>query len=145
MCDLKMDQSESNSDPKMKPKEDPKDEYVMYILVNRDLKMGQGKVASQCCHSACKVVQYHESQYKGLMHSYLEWTYGLYAKIVLKSDEKTMKECIEKYSDTTKEIWCIGTYDAGRTQIPSGSLTTVAFTPILKSRAPDFIKALKLL
>ena len=33
------------------------DEYVMYVLVNNDLKMGKGKIASQCMHSACRVTR----------------------------------------------------------------------------------------
>lgn len=123
------------------------DEYVMYILVNKDLKMKAGKIASQCCHSACKVVQIHEDKTKegNSFCEYLKWKFSNYGKIVLKADQKTLEECIKKYSDKSQKIWCECTYDLGRTQIEAGSLTTVAFTPMSKESAPEIIKQLKLL
>lgn len=126
---------------------DVSDEYVMYILVNKDLKMKAGKIASQCCHSACKVVQIQEDPHEsdGGYLEYLAWKTHNYGKIILKADQKTLEECIKKYSDKNQRIWCEPTFDLGRTQIEAGSLTTVAFTPMLKESAPEFIKHLKLL
>ena len=40
------------------------EETVMYILVNNDLKMEKGKIAGQCCHSACRVTRLIESYNK---------------------------------------------------------------------------------
>jgi len=71
--------------------------------------------------------------------------------IILKCTAEEMSKYIENYeikkSDDiiNKEIWCTYTKDIGRTQIELGSLTTIAFCPILRKNTPESIKKLKLL
>jgi PTH2 family peptidyl-tRNA hydrolase len=120
------------------------EEFIMYIIVNMDLKMDKGKIASQCCHSSCKVVQILEN-FENEPDYYKKWLNSNYPKIVLKGNEKLLKFCIDNYSDINKEMWCVHTRDLGRTQIEPNSLTTVAFNPIMRKMTPDFIKELKLL
>jgi peptidyl-tRNA hydrolase, PTH2 family len=124
-----------------------KDEPVMYIVINHDLKMGKGKIAAQAAHSACKVIEKFErcifGSCKGgdwsILH-YYQWKVGSYTKIVLRATEEQMKQLIEKYPGI-----CVFTYDEGRTQIKSGSLTSIAFFPINKQGVPKELIKLKLL
>lgn len=119
---------------------------VMYIVVNKDLKMGKGKIAAQCCHSACKVVETllsHKLKGGGIdwtLICFTEWMNKSYAKVVLKASESEMKALINKYDRN-----CCYTEDEGRTQIPAGSLTSIAFYPIPKDEAPSDLRRLKLL
>jgi len=123
---------------------------VMYILVNMDLKMGKGKIAAQVAHSACKVVEdiirYDVATYMDMtirepyLDTFQVWLKNSYAKVVLKSNEKQMLRLIEEH-----KRYIYFTRDAGRTQIPEGSLTTMAFYPMYKEEAPGEIKELKLL
>jgi len=113
------------------------DEIVMYIVVNSELKMDKGKIAAQVAHSAVK------ASHRGSVDTADEWTKwfaGSYTKICLKAPAFMLKKLMKLYPKT-----CIGTYDEGRTQIPSGSLTTVAFIPMAKGKAPKELSQLKLL
>lgn len=127
-----------------------KPETVMYILLNSSLKMGKGKIAAQCCHGACRVVSLLETC-GGVKHIpyYRDWCRHGETKVVLKVEESRMREIYEKYRiinvSRKESIWCVPVHDAGRTQIAPGSLTVLAFRPMLKNNAPDIIKNLKLL
>jgi len=126
---------------------DKKDEPVMYIVINHDLKMGKGKIAAQAAHSACKVIEkferwaiYGDGPGDWAVLHYYQWKAGSYTKVVLKATEEQMNQLIEKYPKR-----CEFTYDEGRTQIKSGSLTSIAFFPINKHGVPEELKELKLL
>lgn len=120
-------------------------EPVMYIIVNKDLKMSKGKIAAQCCHSACKVVEEfmrreYNSNPSGWLDMYFQqWLKGSYAKIVLKASEYEMNELIKEHPLIVRY-----TRDEGRTQVKAGSLTTLAFFPLPKSEIPEKLKELKL-
>lgn len=123
------------------------EEYVMYILVNSDLNMQKGKIAAQCCHSACNVIRIIEKWNKHPMW-YKRWLEHHEPKIVLKAPEVVLRTIIEKlsYSSTNPDsIWCIHTVDIGRTQIPANSLTTIAFRPMMRQSTPQILKDLKLM
>ena len=124
---------------------------VMYILLNTTLKMGKGKIAAQCCHGACRVVRLLERYggVKSVPRYYQDWyDYGE-TKVVLKVDESMMRDIYKNYcfkpSSRKEDLWCVSVNDAGRTQIAPGSLTVLAFRPMLKDDAPECIKNLKLL
>ena len=127
------------------------DEAVMYILVNINIKMEKGKTSNQCSHSACRVTRLIESHDVIHNDSYVKWVNNFEPKIILKCTEQEMNKYIEYYEIkenediTNKEIWCTYTRDIGRTQIETGSLTTIAFCPILRKDTPEMIKKLKLL
>ena len=127
------------------------EESVMYILVNSDIKMEKGKTANQCCHSACRVTRLIESHNIPNNSAYNKWVNNFEPKIVLKCSEQEMNKYIENYGINKSEdienmgIWCTYTRDIGRTQIETGSLTTIAFCPIFRKNTPDMIKKLKLL
>jgi len=117
-------------------------DIVMYILVNMDLGMYKGKIASQVAHSACEVERYLVNHATQL---YREWSRTGYTKIVLKSNLKEMEHMTYMFNNRSQELWCAFTRDFGRTQVEPDSLTTLAFNPIRRKDAPDCIKKLKLL
>lgn len=131
-------------------KNTPIDDYVMYILVNNELKMGKGKIASQCMHSACAATRILERLNKKDYH-YSQWIKDGEAKIVLKSTQKEMIALLENFEvdkvikRESDSLWCTCTYDAGRTQIAEGSLTTLVFRPTLKEKLPLEVKKMTLL
>jgi len=129
------------------------EEPVMYIVVNKDLKIGRGKVAAQVAHSAVKAshmaytldsVPSEGPTERRLSKSnctvWESWFRGSYTKVVLKASEYEMKMLIDKYPRI-----CCWTFDEGRTQIAKGSLTTVAFVPMMRSEFPKEVKEMKLL
>ena len=128
---------------KKRESENLDNDIVMYILVNNDLNMLKGKIASQACHSACSVVSYLT---KYPTYEYKEWNRNGSTKIVLRCNQDKMEYLIGAYKNRNEELWCDCTHDMGKTtQIPEGSLTTLAFCPIRRDKTPDILKRLKLL
>ena len=119
------------------------DELAMYIFVNIDLKMDKGKICSQVGHVVQLVTEeiirksYESKKLLDCCARYTDWNNNGSAKIVLKATETKLLEL--KECDESRYI-----YDAGKTQIKSGSLTVVAFYPNYKKRM-DFVKEYKLL
>ena len=134
----------------MSKKKEKEDELVMYVLVNDNLKMGKGKIASQCMHSVCNATRILERTQKRDVQ-YLQWIKNGEPKIVLKSTEQDMMELLDNFEvdriikRDSNNFWCVCTIDAGKTQIEAGSLTTIVFRPCVKSKIPQEIKKMPLL
>jgi PTH2 family peptidyl-tRNA hydrolase len=134
----------------MASNEDEK-ECVCYIVVNSELAMGKGKIPAQCCHSFGEVIRKLERLPKNgdYYKQYTSWLNYAEPIIVLKATESQMRELLSKHKlskeVTIQDVWCVETIDAGRTQIPAGSLTTLTFRPMPRYLAPQMIKTLKLL
>jgi len=120
--------------------------YMMYILVNNDLKMGKGKIASQVGHAVGLIIEdiirnaLETPTPDGLSdyQMFLKWKNNCsYKKIVLKASENDLLHFI----DTEKK--CRYVLDAGRTQIAPGSLTVVGFYP--RNDMADKLKTFSLL
>ena len=92
------------------------------MVVRTDLKMGKGKIAAQCCHGSMGV-------YKKTDPSKIKkWENEAYAKVVCKV--KTVDELLElKKQADEKGISTYLVVDAGRTQIPTSSVTVLALGP----------------
>lgn len=92
------------------------------MIVRTDLKMGKGKIAAQCCHGA--IGSYKKSSQDKIR----KWENEAYAKVVLKV--KTLEEitALKKLADE-KGIANYLVVDAGRTQIPTSSVTVLALGP----------------
>lgn len=112
-------------------------EVVMYIVMNKDIKMSPGKLAAQASHVAVKA--YARGKVSDCWTT-TEWYGGSYAKIVLKASVYEIRELLKKYPEVT-----VQTIDEGRTEIAKGSLTAIAFVPMDKDNAPAELKELKLL
>lgn len=118
------------------------DEWTLYIIVNAELKMGKGKIASQVGHVTEMIVEkifnpknpIHES--KRLITNYKNYAANGRKKIVLKASQQEL----ERLSRESDAIYVI---DAGRTQIPANSMTVVGFLP--SNRNSDRFKQFKLM
>ncbi|XP_026472817.1 peptidyl-tRNA hydrolase 2, mitochondrial isoform X2 [Ctenocephalides felis] len=116
-------------------------EYKMVLVVRTDLKMGKGKVASQCAHAA--VGAYQQCRRKD-PKSLRIWEASGQAKIAVKIDtEESMLEVLQK----AKGFGLITSLvrDAGRTQISPNTKTVLAVGPGPKSVIDHITGDLKLL
>ena len=93
-----------------------------YYIINNDLKMSKGKIASQVSHVAMMLgVKYGE----------------IGRAIVLKASEKLLNEL-------ACNINVVFVKDAGLTEVPAGSLTCVGFKSIEYTDVAKLIEKLKL-
>jgi len=99
--------------------------------------MKAGKKCSQVGHVVQDVIEKLMFVDKTLLKKYKNCGQP---KIVLKATEAQMRTLIKQFPTCTQYI-C----DAGHTQVEPGSLTTMAFYPILDDTKPDLLKELKLL
>ena len=84
--------------------------------------MGKGKIAAQCCHGAIGAYK------KSPSDKIKKWENEAYAKVVLKV--KTLEEITDlKKKADEKGIVNYLVVDAGRTQIPTSSVTVLALGP----------------
>jgi len=121
------------------------DENVMYILVNTNLKMSKGKIASQCCHSLGLATRILE-RYKPIPGYYEDWLKNGEPIIILGTTQEELEKLIEQYPpNNIEDYWCVHIRDKGRTQVKQNSLTAVAFRPIVRSSVPQIFKNFKLL
>lgn len=106
--------------------------YVMYILVNTDLKMEKGKIAGQVGHVVGIITEEiirkaYESVTPETMEDYQHYENwikkDMYTKVVLKATEAQLRQ------EIATEKKCRYIIDAGRTQIAPNSLTVVGFFP----------------
>lgn len=111
---------------------------IMYIIVNKDVKMGKGKIASQVGHVTTNIAIKTYQENPSLWEDYVKD--GFHPKIVLGAPLTILEELITKYPKH-----CCYVYDQGLTQIPPNTLTAIAFRPMTKSVVPEIIKSLKLL
>ncbi|CAK9188458.1 unnamed protein product [Ilex paraguariensis] len=117
------------------------EELKMVLVVRQDLKMGAGKIASQCAHAAT-------GMYSELMQSqrYLlrQWELCGQAKIVVtcknQQEMNKLKEAAESIGLPTFVV-----ADAGRTQVSAGSKTVLAIGPGNKSAVDSVTRKLRLL
>lgn len=113
------------------------EELVMYLILVKDkeIKMSPGKAIAQAGHVIANLIA------ELLVDDHLLWyTYaksGIHPKIVLQATTAQMEEIIKTHE-------CTWIRDAGRTQVPSGTLTAIAFQPMLKNKAPAILHSLKL-
>lgn len=134
---------------------------VEYILVNKELDMGVGKIAGQVAHVQTvidnKIFELDDKIYflseeildedimdtrfakeKELINNYYDWLYsGSQTKIILRAKEKDLLKAID--------MGAVYIRDNGLTEIPSGSLTVVGFFPQPKDNLVDFTKKFQLL
>lgn len=110
-------------------------EVRMALIVRTDLGMLKGKSAAQCSHAAVSLYrQMHENpeleSYNPIMLK--RWENGGQAKIVLKSNNlEEIEELLMKAVSLNINNYLV--FDAGRTQIASGSATVLGLGPAPRS------------
>lgn len=117
---------------------------VLYLVINSDLKMSKGKVLAQICHAISEIFSY---SFKNEPTQIPDWKRKGEAKIVLKATFNQMQSIISQIDNYNKEnppIRLIRIHDAGRTQIPAGSLTVLAIGPWEKIIISKFVADLKM-
>jgi PTH2 family peptidyl-tRNA hydrolase len=91
------------------------------ILVRKDLKLSKGKLASQCSHASVEAVL------KSNKEKVDEWR-KFSKKVILKvKDEKELLN-FKRLADKEKLVNAL-IKDAGRTEIPPGTITCLAIGP----------------
>jgi peptidyl-tRNA hydrolase, PTH2 family len=119
------------------------DDLVMYLVARSDLGMSPGKLAAQVGHGVQLAMRLAERMYAlaGVQDNQLtQWERNSYPKVVLGATGKELMALCEKvpHGLLAKVI------DEGRTEIPRGTYTCVAFVPMLKSDAQQWVKRLRL-
>ena len=141
------DHSEWEPEEKLPPKStDPpsasmRDDYKMTLVVNTSLKMGKGKTSAQCCHACLGAFRRAERMRPDVVRI---WSKFGQAKVVLKADSTQELEELEQVCQALNVPCCL-VQDAGRTQIPSGSITVLAVGPGTVEEINEITGALKLL
>lgn len=123
------------------------DKIVEYILVNKELNMGVGKIAGQVAHVQTiidnKIKNYANIEVPTIdlldaIRWYEQWfSVGPQTKIILGAKEKDLLKAIE--------MGAVEVRDKGLTEIPPNSLTAVGFIPQPKSNLVSFTKKFQLL
>ena len=99
--------------------------YKMILCVNKELKMGNGKIAAQCCHAA---VGCYKSAQKHSPNGLRAWEYTGCAKVAVKvPKEEEMIQIMNVARDRGIPFYLV--CDAGRTQIAAGSRTVLGLGP----------------
>mgnify|MGYP001158344456 CR=1 FL=1 len=116
----------------------PAGNYKLAIIVNTALKMKKGKIAAQAGHGAVSATL---ASNPALLDA---WFSSGQTKVCLKGeDDKHLLELKKKAEVASLPV--VKILDAGRTQIPAGSLTVVAIGPALKEDLESITGDLKLL
>lgn len=130
------------------------DKIIEYILVNKELNMGVGKIAGQVAHVQTLIdnevkfyADHHHSsklppapeEWVQRLEWYEEWFLldRAQTKVILRAKEKDLRKAIEMGAFFIR--------DNGLTEIPAGSLTVVGFLPQPKSNLVSFTKKFQLL
>ena len=109
---------------------------VMYILVNKSIKLSSGKIASQVGHAVQKTTQRCLGTTK-----WVSYIHGGMPKIVLKVPTE---EQFVTILDQTKSIYKSYVVDEGRTQCAWGTVTAVGYDPLFENEIPTCLKKLTL-
>ncbi|GAB2275758.1 hypothetical protein Dimus_010509 [Dionaea muscipula] len=120
---------------------DPNEELKMVLVVRQDLKMGAGKIASQCAHAATGMYAELMQSQRSLLR---QWELCGQAKIVVTC--KNQQE-MYKLKDAAESIG-IPTFvvaDAGRTQVAYGSKTVLVIGPGRKAEVDSITGKQRLL
>ena len=121
------------------------DEYRLVFVVNTDLKMGKGKVISQCMHGLDGIYERLDEMKNNMFGKILikKWRMSGSAKIVLKASGEEIQK-IEESLRESKNLIYYSVCDAGRTQVEPGSNTVIAIGPGPKEEIEKYTKDLKL-
>jgi|TARA_B100000959_G_C14960495_1_gene615593 PTH2 family peptidyl-tRNA hydrolase len=116
-------------------------EVKMVCIVNHGLKMGKGKIAAQVGHAAVIAALNAIEKTPALFEM---WRSQGQCKVVLKATDSSEIEGILHQAEQNGAPVC-KVHDAGRTQIPSGSLTVGAIGPAGADELASLTGHLKLL
>ncbi len=115
-------------------------EYKQAIIVRTDVKMEKGKLASQVAHASVSAAYKCWKKDKKIFEKWFPYM----KKVVLKVGTK--KELIELFEKAKREgVIAELIIDAGKTQIPPGTITTLCIGPDEEEKIDKIVGNLKLL
>ena len=114
----------------------------MVFLVNSALRMGKGKTAAQVGHAAIKA--YKHLTKNSTFQVLNAWENQGQPKVCLRCENREALENFKK-AFSKRNIETFSIYDAGKTQVPNGSLTVVAVGPFYSDEIDEVTGTLKLL
>tara|TARA_B100001996_G_C18669015_1_gene595973 strand:- start:1644 stop:2057 length:414 start_codon:yes stop_codon:yes gene_type:complete len=118
----------------------PNGSFKLVLVINHDLKMGKGKIAAQSGHASVSATLKMGASKPNLLDA---WLTSGQKKVCVKA---TQDELLKLEKDAVKlGIQTVRVNDAGKTQIPSGSLTVIAFGPAQDGELEQLTGHLKLL
>jgi len=97
----------------------------MVLVVRNDLKMGKGKIASQCAHAAIQCYKTGSKTQENIVNM---WMLCGQPKVVLKIDSEEELKTLQEKSRSLGLINCV-ICDAGRTQLTPGTSTVLGIGP----------------
>jgi peptidyl-tRNA hydrolase len=109
----------------------------IYLVINSDLEMSVGKIASQVGHGVQYILEYY-IKHPERIQEFRDYKSQGSTKIVLKAPQHKLLALHNQYPDISFLV-----SDAGRTEIASGSITVLAFLP-MEDQLKEF-KRLRLL
>ena len=118
----------------------PNGPFKLVLVINHDLKMGKGKIAAQSGHASVSATLKLGTNKPNLLDA---WLKSGQKKVCLKTTQDELFE-LEKRA-IKLGIQTVRVNDAGKTQIPSGSLTVIAFGPAPDDELEELTGHLKLL
>ena len=113
-------------------------ELKQVILVRRDLKLSKGKTATQCAHASIEAVLRSKDNVVE------KWRREGMKKVVLKVENET-KLLDYDYKAKRLDLTTALITDAGRTEIPSGTITCLAIGPDEEGKIDKITGKLKML
>ena len=113
----------------------------LVCVVDQSLKMGKGKIAAQVGHASVKAALQAAEKYPDEMTA---WMSSGQQKVVLKAPNTQEIEFALARANEASLPTCT-VRDAGRTQIPAGSLTVIAIGPASEVDIDEITGHLKLL
>lgn len=112
--------------------------YKQVIIVRKDLKIGKGKLISQCCHACIGALRQVEEEI------IKKWEEEGAKKVILKvRDLKELKEIEKKLKKNKIKYFLV--VDAGKTQLERGTITCLGIGPIEEKIIDKITGKLKLL
>lgn len=108
------------------------------MVIRTDLKMGKGKIAAQSCHASLGAFKRADKR------KIMRWELGGEKKVVVKV--KDLKELYEIYEIVKRsDVPYYLVQDAGRTELPSGTVTCLGIGPDDDEKIDKITNDLKLL
>ena len=102
-------------------------DLTVYIIVNNDLKMSEGKIHSQVGHAIVGLILFHLREEKGHMEKLQNWVGKGERIISLQGSSKDFGKIKKDFQGTG--LYCNEIRDAGLTEVGPGSKTVFIIGP----------------
>jgi peptidyl-tRNA hydrolase len=114
-------------------------EVVQYYVVNEDLKLSPGKLASQIAHAATistiNMVSSKQARFPDYFEYYVEWYQSGMKKMILRGSENEL--------ETLVESGFYAVHEKGVAEILEGKLSVVALPPMPRLLSKRFVSQFK--